>query len=48
MALFNSGLIGDLTGTTSSLLSFMSHPMESILFVIGGILLLVIVFKILD
>jgi hypothetical protein len=48
MGLFNSGLLGDLTGSATGVLSFMSHPMESILFVIGGILLLIIVFKILD
>jgi len=45
-----SGLLGNLfggiTGGASSLFDFMSHPLESILFFIGGILLLVIVYKI--
>lgn len=43
-----SNIFGDFTGGTTSLFNFMAHPMESIMFLVGGILLLVLVFKLLD
>jgi hypothetical protein len=46
MAGLFGNLFGDMTGGVSNLFDFMSHPMESILFFIGGIMLLVIVYKI--
>jgi hypothetical protein len=46
MAGLLGNLIGDATGDATGLLDFMSHPMESIMLFIGGIILLVIVYKI--
>lgn len=47
MAGLLGNLIGGATGDIGGILDFMSHPMESILFFIGGIMLLVVVYKIL-
>jgi hypothetical protein len=46
MAGLLGNLIGDATGDATGLLDFMSHPMESLTLFIGGIILLVIVYKI--
>jgi hypothetical protein len=46
MAGLLGNLIGDATGDATGLLDFMSHPMESLLLFTGGIILLVIVYKI--
>jgi hypothetical protein len=40
------GLFGGLFGDVGGLLSFASHPVESIMLFIGGIILMVIVYKI--
>jgi hypothetical protein len=40
-------LIDGLFGTAGGILDFMSHPFQSIMFLIGGIILMVIVVKIL-
>ena len=40
-------MTGDLTGGLGDLTSFMSHPFESIMIFIGGILLFIIVIVIL-
>lgn len=40
-------LLGDITGGATSLFDFMSHPLESIMFFIGGVMLLIIVYRIL-
>ena len=42
------GLLSGLTGDVGGIFSFMSHPMESIIFFIGGISLFFIVIKIID
>ena len=42
------GLLSGLTGDVGGIFSFMSHPMESIIFCIGGISLFFIVIKIID
>ena len=42
------GLLSGLTGDVGGIFSFMSHPMESIIFFIGGIMLFVTVLKIID
>ena len=42
------GLLGGIGGDVSGIFSFMSHPMESIIFFIGGISLFFIVIKIID
>lgn len=42
----SDGLIGNLSGGVGSLFSFATHPLESIMLFVGGILLLLIVYKI--
>ena len=42
------GLLSGLTGDVGGIFSFMSHPLESIIFFIGGISLFFIVIKIID
>ena len=42
------GLLSGLTGDVGGIFSFMSHPMESVIFFIGGIMLFVTVLKIID
>ena len=42
------GLLGGITGDVGGIFSFMSHPLESIVFFIGGISLFFIVIKIID
>ncbi len=42
------GLLGGITSDVGGIFSFMSHPMESIIFFIGGIMLFVTVLKIID
>ena len=42
------GLLGGITGDVGGIFSFMSHPLESIIFFIGGISLFFIVIKIID
>ena len=42
------GLLRGITGDLGGVFSFMSHPMESIIFFIGGISLFFIVIKIID
>ena len=42
------GLLSGLTGDVGGIFSFMSHPLESIIFFIGGIMLFVTVLKIID
>ena len=42
------GLLGGIGGDVGGIFSFMSHPMESIVFFIGGISLFFIVIKIID
>ena len=42
------GLLGGITGDVSGIFGFMSHPLESIIFFIGGISLFFIVIKIID
>ena len=44
----SGGLLGGITGDVGGIFSFMSHPMESIIFFIGGIMLFVTVLKIID
>ena len=43
-----SGLFGGLGSDATSFMSFMSHPMESILLFVGGIMLFMTVLKIID
>lgn len=48
MSLFgSSGLFGGLFGDAGSLLSFATHPLESIMLFIGGILVIAIVWHLL-
>ena len=42
------GLLDGITGDVGGIFSFMSHPLESIIFFIGGIMLFVTVLKIID
>ena len=42
----SGGLLGGLTGDLSDGLDFMEHPLDSIMLFVGGIMLLVIVYKI--
>jgi len=42
------GLLSGIGGDVGGIFSFMSHPMESIIFFIGGIMLFVTVLKIID
>ncbi len=42
------GLLSGLGGDVGGIFSFMSHPLESIVFFIGGIMLFVTVLKIID
>ena len=42
------GLLSGITGDVGGIFSFMSHPFESIIFFIGGIMLFVTFFKIID
>ena len=42
------GLLGGITGDVGGIFSFMSHPLESIVFFIGGIMLFLTVLKIID
>ncbi len=42
------GLLSGLTGDVGGIFSFMSHPIESIIFFIGGISHFFIVIKIID
>ena len=44
----SGGLLGSLTSGFSGIMDFMSHPFESIMFFVGGIILLVIVYHILE
>ena len=44
----SGGLFSGIMGDFSSLTSFMSHPLESIMFFIGGIMLLVIVYHVIE
>ena len=48
MAGLLGNLLGGVTGGATSFFGFLSHPFENILFFIGGIMLLVIVYKIVD
>ena len=42
------GILSGLGGDIGGIFSFMSHPMESIIFFIGGIILFITVIKIID
>ena len=46
--IMSGGLLGSLTSGLSGVMDFMSHPFESIMFFVGGIILLVIVYHILE
>ena len=42
----SGGLLGGLTSDLSGGLSFLEHPLDSIMLFVGGIILLVVVYKI--
>ena len=42
----SGGLLGDVTGDLGSVTGFLAHPLDDIMLFVGGIILLVIVYKI--